>query len=159
MYSRDHALVSLAVGLAGIWTLSLPELVPWWATLGWAVVLGVGIDFDHFLIARITTGDWNALERVLHEPLLPLTDPAEIFAHDDLWAIQRLLSHVVIGGALVGALWLWSGQFASFTAVVLYAHLLSDLIWDNHRLEETHHRHAEYVRKREAIEADGEGPS
>jgi hypothetical protein len=160
MHSREHALVSLAVGLAGVWTLSLPEVVPWWAAVGWAVGIGVGIDFDHFLLARLVSGDWTALRRVLRDPLLPFTAPAEIFESDDLWAIQRLFSHVLLGGLLTGALWFWNEPVAVFTALVLYAHLLSDLAWDNYRLEEYQRRHAEYVRrKRDRVEADGEDPS
>jgi len=165
MYSREHALLSLAVGLAGVWALSLPDVVPWWAGLAWAIVVGVGIDFDHFLVARLVSGDWSALRRLLQNPLLPLTDPAGVFADDDLWAIQRLFSHVVIAGGLVGGLWLWHQSFAVFTAVVLYAHLLSDLAWDNYRLEEYQRRHAEYVRSTEstdetdaATDADREAP-
>ncbi|SFR89468.1 hypothetical protein SAMN05216559_0634 [Halomicrobium zhouii] len=149
MYSREHALVSLAVGLTGVWALPLPDVVPWWAAVAWALAVGVGIDFDHFLVARLVSGDWSALARLLRNPLLPLTDPASIFADDDLWAIQRLFSHVVIAGGLVGALWLWDQPFAVFTAVVLYAHLLSDLAWDNYRLEEYQRRHAEHVRRME----------
>ena len=157
MYSRDHALISLAVGVAGVWALSLPDIFPWWAAVAWAVAVGVGIDFDHFLVARLVTGDWGALRRLLRNPLSPLTAPDEIFEADDLWAIQRLLSHVVLGGALVGALALWSASFAVFTALALYAHLLADLVWDNYNLEEYQRRHAEHVRKRERVEADGEG--
>ena len=156
MYSRDHALVSLVVGVAGVWTLSLPELVPWWGAVAWAVALGVGIDFDHFLVARLVTGDWAGLRRLLGNPLLPLTAPDEIFEADDLWAIQRLLSHVVIGGVLVVGLWFWSASFALFTAVVVYAHVLADLVWDNYNLDEYHRRHAEYVRATERGEGDGE---
>lgn len=159
MYSREHALVSLAVGLAGVWALPLPDVVPWWAAVAWAVAVGVGIDFDHFLVARLVSGDWSALARLLRNPLLPLTDPAGIFANDDLWAIQRLFSHVVIAGVLVGALWLWHQPFAVFTGLVIYAHLLSDLAWDNYRLEEYMRRHAAYVRRQEradgAVATDG----
>lgn len=154
MYSRDHAIISLVVGLLGVWTLSLPEAIPWWAAVCWAVALGVGIDFDHFVVARLVGGDWAGLGRVLRNPLLPLTDPGAIFADDDLWAIQRLLSHVVIAGVLVLALWQWDRPFALFSAAVLYAHLLSDLVWDNYRLEEYQRRHAAAVRKR-AQAADG----
>lgn len=152
MYSRDHALLSLVVGLVGVWTLSLPALIPWWAAVGWAVALGVGIDFDHFLVARIVSGDWGGLRRVVGNPLLPLTDPGEIFADDDLWAIQRLLSHVVVAGVVVGALWLWNRPFALFSAAVLYVHLLSDLVWDNYQLEEYQRRHAAAVQRRDRAE-------
>lgn len=157
MYSRDHAVVSLLVGAAGVWLLSLP--VPWWAALAWAVAVGVGIDFDHFVLARLTTGDWAALGRVVRNPLLPLTAPDRIFASGDLWAIQRLLSHAVIGGLLVGGLWLWSVPFALFTALALYAHVLADLVWDNYRIEEYQRHHAAAVGEsgRERVEADGEG--
>ena len=44
--------------------------------------------------------------------------------------LRRLLSHVVIGGLAVGVLALVDGFLAVFVAVVLYVHLLSDLVAD-----------------------------
>jgi len=45
--------------------------------------------------------------------------------------LQRLLSHAVVGGVLVGGLVLVDRYLAVFTAVVLYVHVLGDLYADN----------------------------
>jgi len=143
MYSRDHAIVSAVVGAVAAFGLPLP--IPRWAAVGYAVAVGVGIDFDHFLVARLTTGDWAALRRCLGNPRLVFLDQSEIFEPLALWPLQRLLSHHVLGGVAVAALWTVSGPLALFTAIVLYAHVLSDLLWDNYRLETYHEQHAEAV--------------
>lgn len=143
MYSRDHAIVSVVVGTVAATALSLP--IPWWAAVGYAVVVGVGIDFDHFLVARVTTGDWAALRRSLRNPRLVFFDQGEIFEPLALWPLQRLLSHHVLGGLAVAALWPVSAPLALFTAIILYAHVISDLLWDNYRLETYHEQHAEAV--------------
>jgi len=140
MYSREHALASVAVGAAGLTVLPVP--LPWWAAVGYAVAVGVGIDVDHFAVARLETGDWAAFRRVLRNPRLVVGGQDEIFAPQDLWPLQRLLSHHLIGGAAVFGLWLVSEPLALFTALVLYAHVLCDLVWDNYRLETYREQHA-----------------
>ncbi|WP_336337532.1 hypothetical protein [Haloarcula brevis] len=140
MYSREHALVSAAVGAAGLAVLPVP--LPWWAAVGYAVVVGVAIDIDHFAVARLETGDWAALRRCLRTPRLVVSGQDEIFDPQDLWPLQRLLSHHLIGGVAVGALWLVSEPLALFTALVLYAHVLCDLVWDNYLLETYREQHA-----------------
>jgi hypothetical protein len=139
MYSRDHAIGSAVVGAVAAAVLSLP--IPWWAAVGYAVVVGVGIDFDHFLVARLTTGDWAALRRCLRDPRLVFLDQDEIFDPLALWPLQRLLSHHVLGGLAVAGLWLVSVPLALFTLLVLYTHVLSDLVWDNYRLETYREQH------------------
>ena len=94
-------------------------------------MVGVGIDFDHFLVARLNTGSWASLRRALAHPATMVFDQAAIFAEDDLWAIQRLLSHVVIAGAAVAVLVAVSPYLAAFTALVCYVHVLADLLRDN----------------------------
>ncbi|MFC7026628.1 hypothetical protein ACFQJ5_01845 [Halomicroarcula sp. GCM10025324] len=143
MYSRDHAFLSVVVGVLGSLAFSVP--VPWWAAVGYAVVVGVAIDVDHFVVARLTTGEWTAAKRCLRNPRLVFVAQDEIFDAGDLYPLQRLLSHHVIGGALVGGLWLVSEPLALFTALVLYAHVLSDLVWDNSLLEQYHREAAEQV--------------
>jgi len=133
MYSRDHAIVSAAVGAVGVAVLPVP--LPWWAAVGYAVVVGVVIDVDHFAVARLETGDWDALRRCLRNPKIAVLDQDEIFDPQDLWPLQRLLSHHLIGGIAVFGLWLVSEPLALFTALVLYAHVLGDLVWDNYLLE------------------------
>ena len=140
MYSRDHAVVSATVGAAGVVVLPIP--LPWWGAVGYAVVVGVAIDFDHFAVARVETGDWAALRRCLRNPKIAVFDQDEIFDPQDLWPLQRLLSHHLIGGMVVFGLWLASEPLALFTAVVLYAHVLGDLVWDNYLLETYQEQHA-----------------
>lgn len=140
MYSRDHAIVSAAVGAAAVAVLPVP--LPWWAAVGYAVVVGVAIDFDHFAVARLETGNWAALRRCLRNPKIAVLEQDEIFGPQDLWPLQRLLSHHLIGGVVVFGLWPVSEPLALFTAVVLYAHVLGDLVWDNYLLETYREQHA-----------------
>ncbi|EMA00694.1 hypothetical protein SAMN05443574_101116 [Haloarcula vallismortis] len=140
MYSRDHAIVSAAVGAVGVAVFPVP--LPWWAAVGYAVVIGVAIDVDHFAVARLETGDWDALRRCLRNPKIAVLDQDEIFDPQDLWPLQRLLSHHLIGGVAVFGLWLVSEPLALFTALVLYAHVLGDLVWDNYLLETYREQHA-----------------
>ena len=140
MYSRDHAIVSAAVGAAGVALLPVP--LPWWAAVGYAVVVGVAIDVDHFAVARLETGDWAALRRCLRNPKIAVLDQDKIFDPQDLWPLQRLLSHHLISGVAVFGLWLVSEPLALFTALVLYAHVLGDLVWDNYLLETYREQHA-----------------
>ena len=134
MYSRDHAIISAVVGaLAG---LVLPLPVPLWAAVGYAVVVGVAIDVDHFLDARLIGGDWAALRRCLRNPRIVFVDQGAIFESGELGPLHRLLSHHVIGGAVVAGLWAVSEPLALFTAVILYAHVLADLVADNRRVSQ-----------------------
>jgi hypothetical protein len=93
-------------------------------------VLGVGIDADHFLVARIRTGSWAAVGRVVRDPRLPFTDQDAIFESDAVGRLPRLLSHVLIAGPLVAGIGLVDTRLALLAAVVLYFHLLCDLLAD-----------------------------
>jgi hypothetical protein len=72
------------------------------------------------------------------------TGPPSMSASDAFgdWPLQRLLSHHLIGGVVVFGLWLVSEPLALFTALVLYAHVLGDLVWDNYLLETYREQHA-----------------
>lgn len=102
----------------------------------YAAVVGVGIDLDHFLLARLNDGDWRAVRRCLADPRIVFLDQGRIFRTGEVGTLPRLLSHVLIIGALVGALAFVAPGLAVFTAVVLYLHVLADLYADN-RLEGT----------------------
>lgn len=128
MYSKAHGAISLAVGVAlvaagVVWVHPL-------VTVGYATAIGVGIDFDHFLVARLRTGEWRALSYLLSNPRRALADQSTIFREDDLNALHRLLSHVLIIGLAVPATWVIDPVLGFVTAVVLYAHVLSDLYED-----------------------------
>jgi (2Fe-2S) ferredoxin len=128
MYSKHHFLISVAVGAAVALLTTSPY--PWWVLLAVAAVVGVGVDLDHFLVAALNTGEWRALRRCLRDPTLVVRDQGAIFEAGEVGVIRRLLSHVVLGGALVGLLALRAPFLAAFVALVLYFHLLADLLWD-----------------------------
>jgi uncharacterized membrane protein YgcG len=100
------------------------------ATLGVAVVAGVGVDLDHFVLARFNTGSWDGLARVLRTPRLAFVGQDDIFDAGDVWGFQRLLSHYVIATAVVPALWLLARPVAVVVAAALYAHVGADLVAD-----------------------------
>jgi hypothetical protein len=130
MYSKAHLLISLAVG-AAVAALTGQPPAPAAGTVAYAVVLGVGIDFDHFLLARLNTGNWDALLGVVRNPRRAVFDQRDIFDEgEDVTRLQRLLSHVVLGGVLVAVLYPLSAYAALLSAVVLYVHVLSDLYQD-----------------------------
>jgi hypothetical protein len=129
MYSSHHAALSVLAGVA-LLPLVSTELGPL-GVIAYAVVLGVGVDFDHFLVARYNAGDWRALRACLADPRQVFFSQDEIFAPDEVGVVERLLTHAVLGGVLVVAL-LAGGlvDLAVVSAVVLYVHVLADLVWD-----------------------------
>ncbi len=130
MYSKAHLLISLVVGVVVAVVTGQPPLDAA-GTVAYAAALGVGIDFDHFLVARLNTGNWRALREVAREPGLVFTDPGRIFLEgEEVTKLQRLLSHAVLGGVLVAVLYPLSPYVATLSAVVLYVHVLSDLYQD-----------------------------
>lgn len=94
------------------------------------IVLGVGIDLDHFAIGRINRGDWSNLTRCLWSPSQVFVDQASIFERPDISRYKRLFSNNIIGGALVVFLWPVSEYLAFVTAVTIYTHIFADLYSD-----------------------------
>ena len=92
--------------------------------------LGVGIDADHFPLARLNRGDWAPLRRCLRDPSIVVFDQDAIFEEGDVGARRRLLSHVVIGSLAVGGLSLLNRPLAMMGALVLGTHLLQDVVYD-----------------------------
>lgn len=134
MYSRDHAIISGILGI--ILTIPAPReasILPLWILV---VGLGVGIDIDHFLIARVNLGDWSNLTRCLRHPSMVFLEQESIFAEGDIWRDQRLLSHLVIGGILLGGMWQFDRFLASAAGLTIYVHVLSDLVHDIRTREE-----------------------
>jgi hypothetical protein len=133
MYSRAHGAISLSIGVglvaAGI------EWVHPLVVVGYAIAIGVGIDFDHFLVARYNTGEWRALRYLLANPRRALADQSTIFDPEDIDPFERLLSHTVIVGVTVPVTWLFDPALGLVTAVTLYGHVLSDLLADVRQFE------------------------
>jgi hypothetical protein len=101
--------------------------------LGWVVfaaIVGVSIDFDHFLVAWYNTGDPRAIRYCLRNPRAVFLDQASIFHDYELGKLDRLLSHMLIGGPLVVVLWVFTPTLAALAAVTLYAHVVADLLAD-----------------------------
>lgn len=136
MDSRSHAIHAGILAVV-IVLLSSPPIHP--VLLGgFVVALGVGIDFDHFIIARINTGSWKNLGRVVRDPRLVFFDQSAIFDRLDVWGQDRLFSHMLLTGLGVGLFWLvglpyWSGV----TAATLYTHIVADLYDDVRSRERT----------------------
>lgn len=139
IYSRDHFLISLVLGVVVAFApapLAVP--LPTVVTVAVVTVAGVAIDADHFLAARYNRGDWAAVRRCLRDPRIAFLDQSEIFEPNDVLVLQRLFSHVVIAGVVVPGLWLAGyGNVAYLVGLSLYVHLLSDLVHDNREYEQT----------------------
>ena len=134
MYPRAHAAISLVVA-GGAVLLGEPTVSPAVA-IGYGVALGVLIDLDHFVLAWALSGSLAPLVRVVRKPWIAVTDPSAIFETDDLGPYHRLISHVVLAGAFVPAVWLVVDPFVgTLTAAVLYAHVLADLLADSRDYE------------------------
>ena len=74
MNAKKHAVASLLVGLVLAYRHSSlrPVLV--------SLFVGVGIDFDHFIISRILNDDWKALALVIEDPTLLAADGTVLFS-------------------------------------------------------------------------------
>jgi hypothetical protein len=96
--------------------------------VGVAVLTGVGIDLDHFPLARYRDGDWRVLHALVANPAAAFTDPQPLFADSDMDALDRLVSHVVLIGAVVLGVALVSVPLSVVAAVSLYVHLLADVV-------------------------------
>ncbi|NHN49922.1 hypothetical protein G9464_20340 [Halostella sp. JP-L12] len=133
MYSREHALLGAVVSAIGVaalrGTFSLPALA---ALFAYGVLLSVFIDLDHFVVARRHAGDWSHLRACVRDPVFAFTEQDEVFAGVPEGQIrtERLLSHALIGGALTAGLAAASVPVGLFTAVVLYVHVVADLLRD-----------------------------
>lgn len=149
MRSIPHFLVS--VGLGGLLVVVLRPVIPAPVVVGYAGVLGVAIDFDHFPIARWNSGNWSALRGVLERPHIVVLDQDAIFEDHHVWPLQRLLSHAVIGGVIVGGLVPVSPTLALVSAVIVYAHVLTDLVHDNLRHEEKMREAARFYAERDQV--------
>ncbi|QSG12285.1 Uncharacterized protein HSBGL_1874 [Halapricum desulfuricans] len=128
MYSKAHGAISLALGVALV-AAGVDSVHPAFV-VSYATAIGVLVDLDHFLWARYNTGDWRALRYVLGTPRAAFTDQRSIFRERDLEPLERLLSHVVIGGIAVPLTWLVEPDLGLVTGVTLYAHVLADLVED-----------------------------
>lgn len=96
--------------------------------LTYAAALGTAVDLDHFLIARLRAGDWRHLRFAASNPRAAFVDQEEIFEEGDVGALTRLLSHALIGGVAVVVLVGLDPVLALVSAVVLYVHVVCDLL-------------------------------
>ena len=127
MYSKNHALLSAVVAVPVAVGAPTGHGLSLWAYM---VAVGVGIDADHFLVARLNRGDWKNVRRCVQDPSLLLSGQTALFDWGDLWRDQRLLSHLLIGGFLVVGIWPLQRYWAFGTVVTVYTHLGADLYSD-----------------------------
>lgn len=129
MYSRHHFVISVTVGvILGFSLASSLQLAV--AMSLYAGVLGVAIDLDHFVIARLHTGSWRTALSVIESPFSALTDQEEIFEDEEVLREDRILSHLLISPVLVLAVSVFDPTWAWVTGVVLYLHILTDATAD-----------------------------
>lgn len=139
MYSKHHAVVSAVVAttlaLTISWRTAAFMQLPVVAVILYGTALGVLIDLDHFLIARVKTGNWDAIRFCLANPVAAVADQNRIFDRGDVGVLSRLLSHVVLIGLLVPLHFVFNIGLGIVVVSVLYVHLLTDLVWDVHHTE------------------------
>ncbi len=128
MKSHEHASIGAVAAAAALFVLrrssSLLSNALLWT---YGVFLSVFIDLDHFVIARWKAGDWSHLREAATDPVWAFTEQEEVFP-DLRFPVERLLTHALIGGVLT-LLWLpVSAAAAVFTAVVVYAHVVADML-------------------------------
>lgn len=132
MYTRTHALVSTVLGVVlTVTTASADPVVLVVVT----IVAGTAIDLDHFLVARVQTGSWEAVRRGLSDPSRLLVHQSELFERGEVGVLHRLLSHVVFGGVAVGTVYTVATPLTLPVALGLYTHVLTDLIADVSRVD------------------------
>lgn len=132
MYSRHHLVVSTAIAggfaLATDWGLLI---------VVYGALVGTLIDLDHFPIARYNRGDWHPLYFCLTHPRHAIVDQSEIFDDTDVLDSQRLFTHAILGGILVAITTPIHSGLGLVTAVIIYVHIIMDLIAD---LTRNHHQ-------------------
>ncbi|EMA45805.1 hypothetical protein [Halococcus saccharolyticus] len=101
------------------------------ALAGYGLSLGVLIDLDHFLLARLRVGDWRHVRNCLRDPKRVFFDQKNLFEGTGGMANLRLLSHVFIAGPLTVLTGLIDRRLGIMTGAVLYVHVLADLLRDN----------------------------
>lgn len=133
MKSPEHA--TLGGLTSGVLVVALPGIgfpAEGLALFAYGVLLSVFIDLDHFVVARYHAGDWSHFLRCVTDPRFAFTEQEQVFDGVDTRTLetQRLLTHALVGGALVGGLSLVAPVYGVFTAVVLYVHVVADLLRD-----------------------------
>jgi len=81
-------------------------------------------------VAWYNTGDPRAIRYCLSNPRAVFLDQASIFYEYELGKLDRLLSHMLIGGPLVAAVWVLAPTLALLVAASLYVHVVADLVQD-----------------------------
>ena len=135
MYSRSHLVVSAALGGAlALWSGAPPARTA--LLVGYAAFLGTAIDLDHFVVARLRTGDWHNLRFAVANPRAAFVEQDRLFDPGDVGVLTRLTSHALIGGLAVAILAAVDPFLALVSAVVVYGHVLCDLgtgVWKYER--------------------------
>ncbi|MFC6905454.1 hypothetical protein [Halalkalicoccus tibetensis] len=128
MYSHEHAAIGGVVGALAAALLarerSLSAKIALWI---YGLLLSVFVDLDHFLIARVKAGDWSHFTKAVSDPVRAFTDQELVFPDLAIHG-ERIATHLLIGGALVALLRPVDRTLAAFSAVVLAAHVLADVL-------------------------------
>jgi hypothetical protein len=132
MRSGEHFLLGLpvvGVVLAAIGDRYTPRQRA--ALTGYGLGLGVLIDLDHFVLARLRVGDWRHARNCLRDPKRVFFDQDSLFAGTGEMGPLRLLSHVLLAGPLTVLAGRVDRRVGILTGAVCYVHVLADLLRDN----------------------------
>lgn len=131
MESLEHLVIGSLVSVLAVVVLweTYPATVLA-ALVCYGVVLSVFVDLDHFVLARLRSGNWAHLRAVLRNPRNAIRGQEWIFADLEDFPRERLLSHALITVVLVSSLWFVDETLAAFTALILVIHIVCDLLRD-----------------------------
>ena len=131
MESLEHLVIGSLVSVLAVVVLweTYPATVLA-ALVCYGVGLSVFVDLDHFVLARLRSGNWAHLRAVLRNPRNAIRGQEWIFADLEDFPRERLLSHAFITVVLVSSLWFVDETLAAFTALILAVHIACDLLRD-----------------------------
>ncbi|MFB6144421.1 MAG: hypothetical protein ABEJ98_03875 [Candidatus Nanohaloarchaea archaeon] len=126
MESYRHAAISAVASLAISYSLfQQPQTILVYAAFG--TLAGTLIDLDHFVLARLNTGNWKRLQNALRQPGTAFTDGKEVM-QETITSRQRYLSHLTLLFASTGSVFLIAGvKAAVLTFSVISLHICCDL--------------------------------
>lgn len=128
MESYQHLLISgLASPVSAYFLLAGEpvETILAWSLIG--IAAGVFIDLDHFLLARLNTGNWERLTFALNNPFDAFSDGKKTM-QNSITSKQRYLSHLILTSAATAIIYTASGSGpALLVLAVMSLHVGCDL--------------------------------
>ncbi|MFB6145792.1 MAG: hypothetical protein ABEJ99_04800 [Candidatus Nanohaloarchaea archaeon] len=131
MEARDHFLISVLVSsIASALVFPRITVLALVAAIT-GILAGVLIDFDHFIIARWKTGNWDYLTTSISDPVTAFARHKTIL--EDIETVvpseERLLTHATLTAIAFTTLYFLSSETSLVVLASLTAHILSDIYY------------------------------